>query len=129
MHVTPLSRLSLFVLPLLFLVAACDTVGDTPTVDSATTSSGPPSLASDVTIAITPSSPQAGEEVSLTLDVPSGYDLGDATPAWTLETGESLGTGLSVDYVFDAAGEYGVAVTGLPDEVRVERDVLVTGEQ
>lgn len=125
MHATSLFRSALLALPLLFFMAACDTVGDTPVIDSATASSGTSPSPSEVTIAVTPSSPQAGEGVSLTLDIPSDYDMGDATPAWTLETGESLGTGLSVEHVFDAPGEYGVSVTGLPDVVSVERVVSV----
>jgi hypothetical protein len=128
MHATSLFRNALLALPLLFFLAACDTVGDTPVIDSATASSGMSPSPGEVTIAVTPSSPQAGESVSLTLDIPSDYDMGDATPAWTLETGESLGTGLSVEHVFDTPGEYGVSVTGLPDVVNVERVVSVASE-
>jgi hypothetical protein len=109
-------------------MAACDTVGDAPVIDSNALSSGA-SAPSEYTISVVPTTPQAGEDVSLTLEVPSGYDMSGATPTWTLESGESLGTGMSVEHAFDAAGEYGVSVSGLPDAVNVQRVVSVVGEQ
>jgi len=128
MHLAPLFRSSLLVVPLLFVMAACDTVGDAPIIDAAMSADAPAS-SSDVTITVTPSSPQAGEAVSLTLEVPSSYDMDGVTPIWRLESGESVGYGVSVEHVFDDAGEYGVSVTGLPDAVNVERVVSVVGEQ
>ena len=129
MYLSPLFRSSLLVVPLLLFMAACDTVGDAPVIDSAATSADAPFSSSNFTIDVIPSSPQAGESVSLTLDVPSDYDRDGSILVWMLETGESLGTGLSVEHVFDAAGEYGFSVIGLPDTVSVEGMVSVVGEQ
>jgi hypothetical protein len=128
MRLASLFRSALLALPFLFFMAACDTVGDGPFIDSAAPSSDAP-LPSDYTISVVPSTPLTGEEVTLTLEAPSEYDLSGASPTWALEEGETLGNGLSVKHIFDTAGEYRVSVAVLPGEVTAESVVFVRDGQ
>lgn len=109
-------------------MAACDTVGDSPVIDSAAASADAPASPSSFEITVAPSSPQASDTVSFTLAAPSSHDISEAAPIWVLDDGELLGTGTTVEHVFDVAGEYHLSVLGLPDEVNVERVVPVAGQ-
>jgi hypothetical protein len=136
MHLAPLSRLSLFAIPLLLFITGCDTVGETSASNGTTSYSSTYSPSGLVTIAVAPSQPIAGEELTLSLDMPSSYNPAESNipaeskPVWTTEDGTLLlGRGHLVEYTFREPGEYNVTVSNLPgDQTEITQPVYVGSE-
>jgi hypothetical protein len=126
MQLSSLSRFFLFALPLFLIISGCDTVGEVPAVNN---NAGATLSSDSISIVVTPSPAEVGETVSLSLELPPSYDVGDAVPEWTSEDGTLLGVGRSVEHVFREPGEYGVSVSGLPDELIVKRAVPIVRDR
>ena len=125
MNLASFSRFFLFALPLFVFAAACDTVGEADVPNASSDAVTSPSVDA-LTIEMTPSPAVVGEDVTFSLSGVSDPDLDGTMPIWT--TGdELLGTGPTVEHVFDTAGPYTVTVRveGLPETLERERDIVV----